>query len=221
MSFTAYLCPGTSPSAIDKMLRAVLDGGEMLDEISEKAGKSPTGAVIFYVSGKAYVILPPFPVSTGSLERRYDPSGIRAMLERDWKIGLIMVRLGHYAIGIFHGERLIDGKAGTGLVHSRHHKGGSSSMRFARHREKQMEMFFTRVEIHAREIVEPRLRELDYVLYGGTRDTLQIMKKQCKFFVSLEGKVVGRLLSIREPKRSAFAEAITQAYASTVYEITE
>ncbi len=90
--------------------------------------------------------------------RSYEPGPLKSMLEKDWKLALILVRLGQWAIGIFEGEKLLDGQAGTGLVHARHHKGGSSANRFARHREKQMEYFFTRIEGHARELLEPHLR---------------------------------------------------------------
>jgi hypothetical protein len=218
-AFTAYVTPGTSKSGIEKMLLEVLDRGQLLDELLEKAEKSPTGTAIFYVMGKVYVIRPPFPIMESEVLRSYDPSQLKTMLERDWRLALVLARLGHYAIGIFKGEKLVDGKAGTGLVHARHHKGGSSSQRFARHREKQMETFFTRVEIHAREVIEPRLKDIDYVLYGGTWDTLQIMWRQCKFYESLRARAMGRLLTVREPKRSTLEEAVTQAYSSTVYEI--
>ena len=42
-----------------------------------------------------------------------------------------------------------------------------------------------------------------------------------RFFESLEGRVVNRLLSVREPKRSAFGQAVAQAYASAVYEFKQ
>lgn len=206
---------------MEKILASVLDRGLFLDELVKNSAKSASGAVVFYVSGRAYVIWPPFPLAESAIYSRYEPLPLNIMLKKDWRLGLVLIRLGHYAIGLFEGERLIDGKAGTGLVHARHHKGGSSSQRFARHREKQMEYFFTRVEAHAREIIDPHLKEIDYILYGGTRDTLLQMQKQCHFFKSIEGKVVDRLLSVREPKRSTFGEAVEQAYASTVFEFRE
>ncbi|MGA9047769.1 MAG: Vms1/Ankzf1 family peptidyl-tRNA hydrolase [Dehalococcoidia bacterium] len=218
---TAHIAPSTKKTEIEKTLGSFLDSGRLLDELAENASKSPTGAVIFYVSGKAHVVWPPFPLRMTGSDRCYDPSNLVAMLKHDWMMGLVLVRLGQYAVGVFKGERLVDGKAGTGLVHARHHKGGSSSQRFARHREKQMETFFTRVEGHARELIEPHLKEIDYVLYGGTRDTLQTMWRQCSFFRSLQGKAVDRLLTVREPKRSSLDEAVKQAYTSTVYEFKE
>jgi hypothetical protein len=218
VAFTVYIRPQTGRSEIEKLLAQALDRGEMLDVLAEKAAKSPIGSVIFYLGESGRVVWPPLPVAETSLHRGFEPGPLKAMLEKDWKLGLILIRLGQWAIGIFEGEKLLDGQAGTGLVHARHHKGGSSANRFARHREKQMEYFFTRIEGHARELLEPRLKEIDYFIYGGARDTLLRIQKQCRFFQSLEGKVVNRLLSVREPKRSTFEQAVGQAYASAVYE---
>ncbi len=216
--FTVYTRPLTGRAQIEKLLAQALDRGEMLDTLAEKAAKSPTGSVIYHLEDRGLVIWPPFPVGETALQRGFEPVPLRSMLEKDWKLGLILIRLGQWAIGIFEGEKLLDGQAGTGLVHARHHKGGSSANRFARHREKQMEYFFTRIEGHARELLEPRLKEFDYFLYGGARDTLLKMQKQCRFFKTLEGSVVDRLLSVREPRRSSFEQAVGQAYTSAVYE---
>ncbi len=217
-AFTVYIRPLTGRAEVERTLAQVLDRGEMLDALVEKAARSPTGAVILYLEDKGIVIWPPFPIAESSLHRGFAPAPLKSMLEKDWKLGLILIRLGKWAIGIYEGEKLIGGQAGTGLVHARHHKGGSSANRFARHREKQMEYFFTRIEGHARELLEPRLNEFDYFLYGGARDTLLRIQKQCNFFKSLEGRVVDRLLSVREPRRSSFEQAVGQAYSSAVYE---
>jgi Actinobacteria/chloroflexi VLRF1 release factor len=218
---TVHIAPSTGKAEIEKTLGSVLDSGKFVDELAENAFKSPTGAIIFYVSGKAHVVWPPFPLHATTGAACYDPANLRTMLKHDWRLGLILIRLGQYAIGLFKGEQLLDSQTGTGLVHARHSKGGSSSQRFARHREKQIETFFTRIEGHARELIEPHVREIDYVLYGGTRDTLLTLWRQCAFFKSLEGKVVNRLLTEREPKRSSFGEAVKQAYSSTVYDFEE
>jgi peptide subunit release factor 1 (eRF1) len=219
VAFTLYLKPGTSRAEIEKMLGQSLDRGETLDALAEKAAASPTGAAIFYRMSKSYVIWPPFPLAETAFCRGFEPGPLRSMLEKDRQVGLILIRLGRYSVGVFQGDKLLAGKAGTGLVHARHHQGGSSANRFARHREKQMEYFFTRVEGHAREILAPYVRSIDYIIYGGTRDTLQRMWKQCAFFESLKPKTVDRLISLREPRRSTFDDALEEAYTSTVYEI--
>jgi peptide subunit release factor 1 (eRF1) len=221
VDFTLYIKSGSSKTEVEKELARKLDRGEMLDELVEKAAQSAVGAVIFYGQGKAYIVQPPFPLQEDDLLTGYDPEPLQQMLKRNLLLGLVLVRLGHYAVGVFKGDKLVEGKAGTGLVHARHHKGGSSANRFARHREKQMEYFFTRVELHSREILEKYIKDMDYVVYGGTRDTLQKMWKQCDFFKRLQGKTLDRLIAVREPKRSTFDDAVAEAYASKIWAIAE
>jgi len=221
VDFTLYIKAGMGEEEIGKELGSVLDRGQVLDDIVEKSARSTTGAAVFYGRGIARVVLPPFPFHESGLSKGYDGGRLKQVLESDLLLGLVMVRLGQYAIGLFRGEELVEGKAGTGLVHARHHKGGSSANRFARHREKQMEYFFTRVELHSREILEKHIREIDYVFYGGARDTLFKLWRQCNFYQKLEGKKVDRLLALREPRRSNFNEAIAEAYRSNVWEISE
>jgi peptide subunit release factor 1 (eRF1) len=213
-----YLKAGSQSAEIERSLLSVMDRGELFDEISAKADGSPAGSVIFCGMERTLLLRPPFPLQVDSVEKGYSPAPIKSLLEREWCVGLVLVRLGHFAIAVFQGEKLLEYKAGTGLVHARHHKGGSSANRFARHREKQMEYFFSRVEGHARDLLESRLHSLDYIIYGGTRETLRALWKQCPFFRKLELKAVPRLLDVREPKFSALAGAIEQAYTTSVHE---
>ena len=221
VAFTLYLKPGTARGEIEKMLLQSLDSGESLDALAEKAGGSPTGAAVFYLMGKGFVIWPPFPLDETVVCRGFEPGPLRSMLEKDWRLGLVLVRLGRYSIGVFEGSRLLAGTAGTGLVHARHRKGGSSARRFERHRDKQMEYFFTRIEGHAREVLGPHLGGIDYIIYGGTRDTLLKMWRQCAFFQTLRPKMLNRLIPLREPRRATFEDALGQAYMCAVYQVIE
>jgi peptide subunit release factor 1 (eRF1) len=131
-------------------------------------------------------------------------------------LALVLVRLGAYAIGIYAGESLISSKVGTGLVHARHRQGGSSSHRFERHREKQMESFFTRVCGHVREQLEPHSRNLEYVLYGGTRETILEFRKQCHFLQAFDRRTLDLLLNVRDPNQAGLEEGIREAWSSRV-----
>lgn len=219
--FSVYIRPAASKAEVEKVLQQALDRGEMLDTLVEKAAGSTTGAAVFYAMGKGWVVQPPFPLAGDGLRRGCDPGPLRSTLEKDRKLALILVRLGRYAVGVFEGDKLLAGKAGTGLVHARHHKGGSSANRFARHREKQMEYFFTRIEEHTREILGPHLGDVEYVIYGGARDTLARMWKQCAFFELLRPRTLNRLIDVREPRRTAFDDALRLAYGSVIYEVIE
>ena len=91
----------------------------------------------------------------------------------------MLVRLGSYAIGVCRGDKLVSSKVGTGLVHGRHRQGGSSAHRFERHRDKQIESFLIRVCGHVREQLEPYVKSMDYIVYGGARTTILMAQKYC------------------------------------------
>ena len=208
---------------VEKTLKAPLGLGieEALPEITEAVARSKTGAVIFWGEQGKYLVLPPFPVKERLFSSGYDVEPLRSLLQHELKVALILLRLGAYAIGVFQGERLLSSKVGTGLVHSRHRQGGSSAHRFERHREKQIESFFTRVCSHVREHLEPYLQQVDYVIYGGERHTLLSFRKQCEFLQQFDDRVLGTTLNVREPKQAKLETAINQAWSSEVVEWKE
>ena len=141
---------------------------------------------------------------------------LRRLLEKEYVVALILVRLGAYGVGLFQGEKLLRSKVGTGLVHARHKKGGSSAGRFARHREKQAETFFSRVCGHLRDKIEPDLSRLDFAIYGGEKHTVSSFRKQCSFSKQLDGRTLDYLLNVREPKQAALLAAIGDVWSSRV-----
>ncbi|MGH3382399.1 MAG: acVLRF1 family peptidyl-tRNA hydrolase, partial [Actinoallomurus sp.] len=64
--------------------------------------------------------------------------GLAAHAARDRRVGVLLVRLGGYACGVFEGDRLVASKVGARLVHGRSAAGGQSQQRFARRREGQV-----------------------------------------------------------------------------------
>jgi len=203
---------------VEKTLKSPLGPGieEAMSDIDEAVARSKTGAVIFWGEQGKYLVLPPFPVKERLFSSGYDVEPLRTLLQEELKVALILLRLGAYAIGVFQGERLLSSKVGTGLVHSRHRQGGSSAHRFERHREKQIESFFTRVCSHVREHLEPYLQQVDYVIYGGERHTLLSFRKQCAFLQQFDDRVLGTTLNVREPKQATLETAINQAWSSDV-----
>jgi hypothetical protein len=116
----------------------------------------PAETVIFTApDGAVAQCYPPFPPVTG-LVARGDPAGsaragsagldpvicaeaIAAHAVAPRTVGVLLVRLGGYAAGVFTGSppRLAASKTGSRLVHGRSAAGGWSQHRFARRREKQ------------------------------------------------------------------------------------
>ncbi len=216
---TSLYIPHDLPALeVGKTLKSLLGPGveEAMPGIDEALARSKTGAIIFWGEESKYLVLPPFPVKERLFSSGYDVEPLRALLQQDFKVALILLRLDAYAVGVFQGEKLMSSKVGTGLVHSRHSKGGSSAHRFERHRDKQIEYFFTRVCGHVREHLEPHLQQLDYVIYGGERHTLLSFRKQCRFVQQLDERTPGTLLNVREPGQATLEEAIGQAWSSEV-----
>ena len=218
-----YIPASLTLPEVEKTLRAPLGPGieEAMSDIDEAVARSKTGAVIFWGEQGKYLVLPPFPVKERLFSSGYDVEPLRSLLQQELTVALILLRLGAYAVGVFEGERLISSKVGTGLVHSRHRQGGSSAHRFERHREKQMEYFFTRVCGHVREHLEIHLRQLDYVIYGGERHTLLSFRKQCEFLQQLDDRVLSTMLNVREPKQATLEAAMSQVWSSTVIQWQE
>ena len=214
----ASMCvpPGSSMIDIKSMMGAVLDTKTVPEDLADSIDESQTGAIVFWGPHHRYLVMPPFPVAKSSSSHTCDIEPLYFLLHQELLLGLVMVRLGEYGIGVFQGEKLLSSKVGTGLVHARHRQGGSSSNRFRRHREKQMETFFTRVCEHAREQLEPYAGRLDYVLFGGTKETILDFRKQCHFLHDFDKVTLDRLLNIREPKRPGLEEGIQEAWSSRI-----
>jgi len=216
---TSLYVPNDLPATeVEKTLKAPLGPGieEALPQITDAVARSKTGAVIFWGDMAKYLVLPPFPIKENLFSSGYDVEPLRSLLQQELTIALILLRLGTYAVGVFQGEKPLSCKVGTGLVHSRHRQGGSSAHRFERHREKQIESFFTRVCGHVREHLEPYPKQLDYVIYGGERHTLLSFRKQCEFLRQFDDRVLGTTLNVREPKQATLEAAISQAWSSEV-----
>jgi peptide chain release factor subunit 1 len=214
----ASLCipPKSSRASIEGMMESVLDMKSVPADLSELIAASPTGAILFWGPQHRYLVMPPFPISQEKYSKTCEIEPLYALLHKEFLIALVLVRLGEYVIGVYRGDQLLSSKGGTGVVHARHRQGGSSSHRFERHREKQMETLFTRVCEHAREQLEPYGRHLDYIVYGGTRETILDFRKQCHYLHEYDNRALDLLLDTKEPKQSGLEEAIQDAWSSRV-----
>jgi hypothetical protein len=102
------------------------------------------GAVLFTApDGAVAECHPPFAESFAPPPGLADPGGLAELIAAHARtpraVGVLLVRLGGYAAGVFTGypPALADSKVGSRLVHGRSAAGGWSQHRFARRREKQ------------------------------------------------------------------------------------
>ena len=186
--------------------------------MAELVTGSRTGAVIFWGSSRNILIQPPFPLKEQFISPGCDTAPLRSLLEERFTVALLLVRLGNFAIGVWEKDRLLASKTGTGLVHGRHRKGGSSQRRFERRREKQVGVFLERVCGHAREQLGPHMENIDFFAYGGAWNTIALLQNECTFLRKFEDRLLPPLLDIPHPRRSVLETAIADVMSSHVTE---
>lgn len=212
-----YLPPELSRPEIEDWQGKIVSAHSLPQELTEAVVSSRTGAVVFWGEVRKCLILPPFPVREKTVFDGYVAEPLRRLLQSNFRIGLILVHLGAYAIGLGEGEKLLSSKVGTGLVHARHKKGGSSQARFQRRREMQAQEFLDRVCLHAREHLEPQAGLLDYIVYGGPHHTVLRLRKRCPFLNSLEDRALP-LLEVASPRQKILATTVGRIWSSRVME---
>ena len=203
-----------------------------LDELrgmAPRVEKWGTGAVVFWSEGAALAdasqrasslaILPPFPVETDRVLAGWDVSQLRSLLAREYMVGVVLLRLGRYAVGVFRGEEMLASKTDTRYVKGRHSAGGTSQKRFERVREKQVQEIFRKTCSIVKERFAPFEDRLDYVFLGGERFTLQGLLKRCDYLQGLSAKTLPRLLNVRDPTHVALEGTIETIWESRVLSI--
>jgi peptide subunit release factor 1 (eRF1) len=213
---TFYLPPGLTKEESGKLFN-LADNHEL---VLTAINNSKSGAVLLH-GQKNYLILPPFPIAERTVFPGLATESLRNMLDRELKIGVLLVRLGFYAIGWCQGGKLIGSKVGSGLVHSRHRQGGSSAGRFRRHREKQIESFLTRICEHAHEKLESEATKLDYFVYGGAWNTIDSLQKECPFLAQFNDRLLPPLLDTPKPNNETLHNAIKRVWSSQVIEFED
>jgi hypothetical protein len=104
-----------------------------------------------------------------------DPAALAALIAghaaEDRTVGVLLIRLGGFAAGVFAGSppRLVSSKTGSRLVHGRSAAGGQSQQRFARRRENQASAAIAAAADTAVRVLGPYEGRLDAVVLGGDR----------------------------------------------------
>ncbi|MGD1119589.1 MAG: Vms1/Ankzf1 family peptidyl-tRNA hydrolase [Dehalococcoidales bacterium] len=215
---TLYLPPHPAPDELENLLHNLKSSPTTAGELGKIITTSPHGAAVFRAEGQLRLVIPPFPLKEKVLFQSIETMPLRTMLQQEYTIGVVLVRLGSYGISLCRGEKLVSSKVGTGLIHGRHRQGGSSSHRFERHRDKQIEQFLIRVGERIREQFEPYEKTIDFLVFGGARTTIIICKKYCPWLERIARPELPPLLDIPEPRLPVLKEAVSRIWSSTVYE---
>ena len=132
----------------------------------------------------------PFPPLTGPLVEH-------CLVDR--RVGVLLVRLGGYAAGVFEGRQLVASKVGSRQVHGRSAAGGQSQQRFARRREGQARVALAAAADNAARILVPEVARLDAVVVGGDRSAVDEVLGDRRL-AALLPLVTGRLLDVPDPR---------------------
>ena len=158
---------------------------------------------------------PPFPpLAHTGVRDGFDPAPLIEHAARDRVAGVLLVRLGGHAAGVFSGRRLVDSKVGTRNVHGRHRAGGSSQRRFERRRAEQARVALEAAADVAARVLLPHLSDLDAVVLGGDRRALAEVLEDPRLR-PLQWLAQDRVLDVPDP-RLAVLKATPDAFRATV-----
>jgi VLRF1 release factor-like protein len=140
----------------------------------------------------------------------------------DRTVGVLLVRLGGYAVGVFSGSptALAASKAGRRPVHGRSAAGGWSQQRFARRRENQAATALRAAADAAAEVFgRYGADRLDAVVLGGDKRSAAGLRDDSRLEKYL-AKATGRFLTVPDP-RSAVLRDTPRAFLATRIRLTE
>ena len=134
-------------------------------------------------------------------------------IAKEHLVGVLLIRLGGFAVGVFDGEQLVASKVGTRNVHGRHRAGGSSANRFRRRREGQARVLVEAAAETGVRVLEPFRGQLRAVVLGGDRTAVRQALAASRQLAELAAPATSRFLTVGDPRRAVLERAIHDAYA--------
>ena len=195
----------------------VVDGWDWLPRA---ARESPAGLALieYYGDGQWHemAIAPPFSIAIASEDD--DLAALRTHLVQPVTVGIILLRLGYYAVGVAKDEALTITKTGSRYVKGSHRAGGQSANRFRRNREKWVREFFD----EACEVARTRFAQspgpIDWLALGGDRQVLSRFLKRCPQLSTIAERITPWPVPVNRPGRTALDDAVRHVWSSRVYE---
>jgi hypothetical protein len=155
-------------------------------------------------------------------DARAAAQAIAAHATADRTVGVLLVRLGGYAVGVFSGAppRLASSKVGRRLVHGRSAAGGWSQHRFARRRENQAAAALGAAADAAAGIFGPYgAAGLDAVVLGGDKRSIAGLRDDARLVPYLS-RATDRFLTVPDPSPAVLL-GIPPAYQAIRIRLTE
>jgi len=168
---------------------------------------------------------PPLPARAGGGVPGPEPAASAALMAghalADRTVGVLLVRLGGYAAGVFTGpgQQLAASKVGSRLVHGRSAAGGQSQRRFARRREKQASEALGAAADTAAAVFGPYNGRLDAVVLGGDKRAMSGLTDDPRLRPFLD-LAVDRFLTVPDP-RLAVLKGTPRSFTAIRIRLTE
>lgn len=178
---------------------------------------SGTGVAGFRSVNQGLVVLPPFPVIEGGVYPSWNTKPLLTLLETEYTIGVILLRLGRFSAAVFQGQKLLTAKTDARYVKGRHAAGGTSQKRYQRIREGQMRLLYDKACQAVQTQFSSVSEELDFVLLGGEKFTLEGFLRVCPYVERQRDKILDRRLNVRDPKRDTLEEVADMLNECRVY----
>jgi hypothetical protein len=187
-------------------------------------GDEAGAAVTFTAAdGAAAECHPPFPPLRPASGPDPDPvaaaEAVAAHALAERTVGVLLVRLGGYAAGVFAGSppQLVSSKAGSRPVHGRSAAGGWSQHRFARRRENQATTAVRAAADAAARIFAPY--DLDALVLGGDKRSAAGLRGDPRLAPYL-ARATDRFLTVPDPRLAVLKE-IPRAFLAIRIRLTE
>lgn len=133
------------------------------------------------------------------------------------RVGVLLVRLGGYAAGIFEGTALLDSKVGSRHVQGRTAAGGWSQQRFARRRANQADQALDAAAEIAARILVPVAADLDALVLGGERKAVDRVLVDRRLEALRKIPVEPRFLTVPDPRLDVLRAALARFRAVTIH----
>jgi hypothetical protein len=173
-----------------------------LDGFADRHGALATTATaervtVTAANGSTAWITVPFPPFDSQAPRTL--TQLQLHVSRPRRIGVLLVRRGGYAAGIFDGSTLVSSKVGSAYVQGTTKAGGWSQQRYARRRSNQSQAAFAEAADVAVRILLPEADRLDGLVCGGDRPAVRSVLADPRL-APLQALVVGPYLAVGDPK---------------------
>jgi hypothetical protein len=164
--------------------------------LDEARAESPDGT-------RVRIAVPFAPLAEENLD------GLFAHLQRRWRIGIVLVRRGGFAVARLEGPTVVDSKIGRRHVQGKTKAGGWSQQRFARRRDNQARAAFDAAAEHVHRLLSPVAGTLHLVASGGDRQAVASVLEHPEL-AALAARPQKWLGGLPDPTRAVVDAAIAQ-----------